>query len=62
MITNLEYYKVFYYAAKAGSLTTAAKQLSKIDKVSSVKDEDLKWMEYRFGSVGAVALSSGMYN
>lgn len=28
MITNLEYYKVFYYAAKAGSLTTAAKQLS----------------------------------
>lgn len=28
MITNLEYYKVFYHAAKAGSLTTAAKQLS----------------------------------
>ena len=39
----------------------AAKQLSKIANVSSVKDEELKWMEYRFGDVGAVALSSGLY-
>ena len=28
MINNLEYYKVFYYVATAGSLTVAAKQLS----------------------------------
>ena len=40
----------------------AAKQLSRIASVSSVKDDELKWMEYRFGSVGAVALSSGLYN
>lgn len=40
----------------------AAKQLSKIASVSSVKSGELRWMEYRFGSVGAVALSSGLYN
>ncbi len=40
----------------------AAKQLSKIAGVSSVKSSELKWMDYRFGAVGAVALSSGMYN
>ncbi len=28
MITNLEYYKVFYYVAKTGSFTLAAKELS----------------------------------
>ena len=28
MTTNLEYYKVFYYVAKCGSLTLAAKELS----------------------------------
>lgn len=28
MINNLEYYKVFYYVAKTGSVTGAAKQLS----------------------------------
>ena len=28
MNTNLEYYKVFYYAAKFGSLTAAGEQLA----------------------------------
>ena len=27
-MNNLEYYKVFYYVAKAGSLTVAAKELN----------------------------------
>ena len=40
----------------------AAKQLSRIASVSSVKQDELKWMEYRFGNVGAVALNSGLYN
>jgi len=40
----------------------AAKQLSKIASVSNVKSGDLKWMDYRFGAVGAVALSSNMDN
>ena len=28
MISNLEYYKVFYYVGKLGSLTHAAEELS----------------------------------
>ena len=28
MNTNLEYYKVFYYVGKTGSITTAARELS----------------------------------
>lgn len=39
----------------------AAKQLSKIVDVSDVDSEDLIWMEYEFGDVGAIALNN-MYN
>lgn len=46
MITNLEYYKVFYYAAKAGSLTTAAKQLSISQPAVS---QSLKQLEDQLG-------------
>lgn len=40
----------------------AAKQLSRIASVSNVSSDEITWMEYKFGSVGAVALNSGMYN
>lgn len=46
MITNLEYYKVFYFAAKAGSLTTAAKQLSISQPAVS---QSLKQLEDQLG-------------
>jgi len=40
----------------------AEKQLAKIAGVSTVSSDDILWMEYKFGSVGAVALNSGLYN
>lgn len=40
----------------------AEKQLAKIQTVSNVSSDDINWMEYKFGSVGAVALNSGIYN
>ena len=47
MTENLEYYKVFYYAAKYGSLTSAAAELSVSQPAVS---QALKQLE---GSLGA---------
>ena len=47
MAENLEYYKVFYYAAKYGSLTAAASELSISQPAVS---QALKQLE---GSLGA---------
>ncbi|MBQ9950890.1 MAG: CapA family protein [Clostridia bacterium] len=40
----------------------AAKQLSRIADVSRIDEDNLIWMEAKFGAVGAVALNSGIYN
>jgi poly-gamma-glutamate synthesis protein (capsule biosynthesis protein) len=40
----------------------AAKQLSKIADVSRIDEDNLVWMEAKFGAVGAIALNSGIYN
>lgn len=46
MVSNLEYYKVFYYAAAAGSLTAAARQLSISQPAVS---QSLKQLEEQLG-------------
>ena len=47
MITNLEYYKVFYYVAKTGSFTIASKELS---VSQSAVSQSVKQLEYQLNT------------
>lgn len=57
MTENLEYYKVFYYAAKYGSLTTAATELSISQPAVS---QALKQLENGLGAKLFVRVSKGI--
>ncbi|NLL77284.1 MAG: LysR family transcriptional regulator [Clostridiales bacterium] len=57
MTNNLEYYKVFYYAAKLGSLTMAAEQLSISQPAVS---QSLKQLENAIGAKLFARVSKGV--
>ena len=57
MTYNLEYYKVFYYVAKAGNLTMAARQLSISQPAVS---QSLKQLESLIGAKLFVRTSKGV--
>lgn len=57
MLANLEYYKVFYYVAKTGSLTHAARMLSVSQPAVS---QSVKQLEAQLGTKLFVRASKGM--